>query len=381
MSIGGIGVVSGYGWGREQLFQGVLGGKPAAGLYPGYGPGRDEHAWVGRIPDGGDPAHGRGLFGRAVVASAAEAVADARSRGWRDEGRTVGLVHAITLGDVADWRDFYLRDGGHRRSRDYLPMLPSTPISVVMQRYGFHGPAMNVSAACSSGNVAVLTARQWRDAGLVDDVLCVSTDLSATPEMLEHFVGMGAAVSDVDPFTACRPFQEGSLGFVMAEASVAMLLTDAVDEPYARVLGGAMNNDAYHVVSVEPTHEQYLECVRKALRDSGVAASEVNYVNAHGTGTRQCDAAERDVLTTVFDDQPSIISVKPLTGHCQGAAAAVELALIAMSYDTGVVASAPVVAPAHPRLLDGPTPMRGGLTVNLSMGMGGNNSALVVGPA
>lgn len=381
MSIGGIGVVSGYGWGRERLWQGLLTGKPAARLYPGYGPERDQHAWVGRVPDGGDPAYGIGLFGRAVFAAAAEAVADATERGWCRTGRTVGLVHAITLGDVADWRDFYRRDHGYRRPRGYLPLLPSTPISVVQQEFGFHGPAMNVSAACSSGNVALLTAKMWRDLGLVDDVLCVSTDLSATPEMLDHFVRMGAAVADADPFTACRPFQDGTLGFTMAEASAAFLLTDAVESPYARMLGGAMTNDAYHVVSVEPTHTHIIDCVRRALAAAGVDAADITYVNAHGTGTRQCDAAERDVLTTVFDDRPTITALKPLLGHCQGASAAVEVAAIALSYDRGLAVSAPIVAPAHARLLDGSTPITDGPTVKLSMGMGGNNAVVVLAGA
>ncbi|MDO3649208.1 beta-ketoacyl synthase N-terminal-like domain-containing protein [Nocardia mangyaensis] len=381
MSIGGIGAVSGYGWGRERLWQGLLTGKPAARLYPGYGPERDRHAWVSRVPDGGDPAHGTGLFGRAVFAAAAEAVADATERGWRRTGRTIGLVHAITLGDVADWRDFYLLDHGHRRPRDYLPLLPSTPLSVVQQEFGFHGPTMNVSAACSSGNVALLTAKMWRDMGMVDDVLCVSTDLSATSEMLDHFVRMGAAVADVDPFTACRPFQDGTLGFTMAEASVALLLTDAVESPYARVLGGAMTNDAYHVVSVEPTHTHIIDCARRALVTAGIDAADVAYLNVHGTGTRQCDAAERDVLSTVFDDRPAITALKPLLGHCQGASAAVEVATIALSYDRGLAISAPIVAPAHPRLLDGSAPISDGPTVKLSMGMGGNNAAVVLARA
>ncbi|MBC7301083.1 MAG: 3-oxoacyl-ACP synthase [Nocardia sp.] len=380
MSIAGIGVVCGYGWGREYLWQGLMGGKPAAGLYPGYGPGRDQHAWVGRIPDGGDPAYGTGLFGRAVHAAATEAITDAQARGWHGTDRTVGLVHAFTLGDVADWRDFYLREDGHRRTRDYLKMLPSTPISVVMQKFGFHGPAMNVSAACSSGNVGLLTAKMWRDAGLVDDVLCITTDLSATPEMLEHFVGMGAAVAEADPFTACRPFQRDSLGFTMAEASVAMLLTDAAEMPYARVLGGAMTNDGFHVVSMDPTHTQVIACAERALTNAGIEATDVAYFNAHGTGTRQCDAAERDLFAAVFDERPAITALKPLTGHCQGACAAIEVAAIALSYERGIAASAPIVAAAHPRLLNGPTPMTDGPTLKLSLGMGGNNAAVILAP-
>ncbi|WP_438823393.1 beta-ketoacyl synthase N-terminal-like domain-containing protein, partial [Nocardia farcinica] len=120
-------------------------------------------------------------YGRAVHGAARGAIEDAGARGWRP-GRTVGLLHAIVLGDVVNWRDFYTVDGGHRRSREYLPLLPSTPISVVMQEFGFHGPAMNVSAACSSGNAALITAKLWLDSGLADDVVCVVSDVSATPE-------------------------------------------------------------------------------------------------------------------------------------------------------------------------------------------------------
>lgn len=380
MTIAGIGAVTGYGWGRETLWHGLLSGKTAATLQPGYGSGRDEQAWVSVVPDGGDPTVSNSRYGRAMHESAREAIADATARGWRP-GRTVGLVHAIVLGDVANWRDFYTVDHGHRRSRDYMRLLPSTPISVLMQEFGFHGPSMNVSAACSSANVALITAKLWLDSGVADDVICVATDMSATPDMLEHFVRLGAAVGDDDPLSACRPFQEGSRGFCMGEASVTFVLSRSVQRPYVEVLGGGMTNDAYHVVSVDPGHAQIFDCARRALADADIRPEEVRYFNAHGTGTEQCDVAERDLLARLFDDRPQVYSLKPLAGHCQGAAAGVEVAAAALGYDRGVVPAAPIVAPAHPRLLDGPTPCEGGVTVKLSLGMGGHNSMLVLGPA
>ncbi|WP_181720066.1 hypothetical protein [Nocardia gipuzkoensis] len=230
MTIAGIGAITAYGWGRERLWDGLLSGKSAAALQSGYGPGRDEDAWV----------------------------------------------------------------------------------------------------------------------SLVD---------------------------------ACRPFQEGSRGFSMGEASVAFVLTRRAERPYAAVLGGAMSNDAYHVVSVDPTHEQILDCVRRALADAGVAAVDVSYFNAHGTGTRQCDVAEHHLLERLFADRPHIYALKPLAGHCEGAAAAVEVAAAALGYDRGIVPAAPIVAPAHPRLLDGPAAFEGGITAKLSLGMGGNNSVVVLGVA
>ncbi|MFD0362300.1 beta-ketoacyl synthase N-terminal-like domain-containing protein [Nocardia sp. GCM10030253] len=379
MTIAGIGAVTGYGWGRETLWQGLLSGKSAASLHPGYGHNHDEHAWLSLVPDGGDPLVSDSRYGRAIHESAREAIADATARGWR-RGRTVGVLHAIVLGDVTNWRDFYLVDHGHRRSRDYMRLLPSTPISVLQQEFGFHGPAMNVSAACSSANVALITAKLWLDAGVADDVICVATDISATPDMLEHFVRLGAAVGEVEPLEACRPFQAGSRGFSMGEASVAFVLSRSVRRPYAAVLGGGMTNDAYHVVSVDPGHDQIFDCARRALADADVAPEDVRYFNAHGTGTEQCDVAERDLLARMFGDRPKVYAVKPLAGHCQGAAAAVEVAAAALGYERGIVPAAPIVAPAYVRLLDGPTEFAGGVTAKLSLGMGGNNSMVVLGP-
>ncbi|WP_030514593.1 beta-ketoacyl synthase N-terminal-like domain-containing protein [Nocardia sp. NRRL WC-3656] len=380
MPIAGIGVVSGYGWGRETLWRGLHTGKAAAGLYPGYGADRDEYAWIALVPDGGDEALSPSRYARAVQEAAREAIADATERGWRP-GRTVGVIHAIVLGDVRDWEDFYLADDSRRRSRDYLRLLPSTPISLLMQEFGFHGPSMNVSAACSSANVALITAQMWLDQGFADDVICVTTDLSASPDMVHHFVQMGAAVIDADPLEACRPFQEGSRGFSFGEASVAFVVSRQVERPYCAMLGGAMTNDAYHVVSVDPGLERILDCTHQALNRAGVRPGDVSYYNAHGPGTRQCDVAERAVLARIFDDRPQVYSIKPLTGHCMGAAAGVEIAATALGYERGVVVAPPIVAEAHPRLLDGPTPFAGGFTVKTSLGMGGHNSVVVLGPA
>lgn len=379
MTIAGIGAVTGYGWGRETLWEGLLSGKPAARLYPGYGPERDRHGWVARVPDGGDPELGPSRYVRAVMESAREAVADARARGWR-QGRTVGLLHAIVLGNVYEWRDFYVVDGARRRSRDYLRLLPSTPVSMLMSEFGFHGPSMNVTAACSSANVALLTAQLWLAQGFADDVIVVATDLSATPDMVEPFVALGAAVDDTDPLDACRPFQEGSRGFGFGEASTAFVVTREADDPYVAVLGGGMSNDGYHVISVEPSYEQIFDCVRRALANADVRPEEVAYLNTHGSGTQQCDDAETALLAALFDNNPQVVATKPLTGHCQAAAAGVEVAAIAMGYERGLVVSSPIVAPAHARLVDGVAPHAGGITVKTALGMGGHNSALVLGP-
>jgi 3-oxoacyl-[acyl-carrier-protein] synthase II len=159
------------------------------------------------------------------------------------------------------------------------------------------------------------------------------------------------------------------------------VLSNRESDSYANVLGGAMSHDGYHLTSIDPARTQVDGCVRAALRNAGLDSDQVRYVNAHGPGTEQCDAAERAIVDTILGGAPEIYSVKPLTGHCQGAAAAVEVAAAALGYVRGVVPAPPIVAPAHPQLLDGPTPMSPGITLKTSLGMGGHNSAVLLGPS
>lgn len=380
IDIAGIGAVSGYGWGTAILWNGLSTGKAAATLHhdrtrPGTNP-----VWLAVVPDGGDRGDGTSRFGRALRGAAREAIGDAMTRGWRP-GRRVGLIHAVVLGEVDEWRNFYVKDGGERRVRDYLTLMPSTPVSLLMQEYGFHGPAMNVSAMCASGNAGLLTAKMWLDTGFVDDVVFVATDLSLTPENIDHFVKLGVGVVDVEPQEGCRPFQEGSRGFGMGEAATAFVLTDRSSASYARIVGGSMTHDAFHATSIDPSLTHVRACFEQALADAGVTPRQVRYLNAHGPGTAQCDAAETDILETVLESRAQVYSVKPLTGHCQGAASAIEIVSAVMGFERGIVPAAPQVSVAHPLLLDGFTTADTGLTVKSSLGMGGHNSAVVLAPA
>ncbi|HKS45427.1 MAG TPA: beta-ketoacyl synthase N-terminal-like domain-containing protein [Amycolatopsis sp.] len=379
IAICGIGAVTGYGWGRDRLWEGLSSGKHAARLEGGYGPDCDELAWVIRVPEGGEDDDGPTRFAKSVRAAAREAVLDAFERGWRP-GPRVGVVHGEVLHDTLSWAEFYASNR-FGRVRDYLSMMPSTAPSMFMKEFDFHGPSLAVGAMCASGNAALITAKTWLDAGIVDDVVCIATDLTINPQQLWHMVRLGVVVADADPLTACRPFQEGSRGFPMAEGSAAFVLSKRSDRPYARALGGAITQDAYHVISIDPDLDQLRACYTKALADAGVSGSDIRYVNAHGPGTAQCDRAESMMLEEFFTPETGIYSVKPLVGHCQGAAAGVELAVAAMAYERGYLPAPPRVAPGHPQLISGKTPIGDGLTLKSSLGMGGNNTAVVLAPA
>lgn len=388
IDIVGLGVVSGYGWGRDTFWEGLCSGKPAARLLGGYGEDKTDSAWLALVPEGGDPDDGEGLFGRAFMAAAREAVSDAVARGW-SPGRRVGVISVGCFNDMYGWTDF--SSGQARRSRDFVRVLPSTPVAMFMREYGFHGPSLMVSATCASANNALLVAKLWMDADKVDDVVVVAADLSFTPEVVSGFTRLGAAAVDIEPLEACRPFQEGGKGFTPGEAAVGFVLSSSElagflmvsrATPYAALMGGAMTCDAHHATGMEPSHSEVIRCVAEAIEDAGVTAADVRYLNAHGTGTTQCTAAEIHFLDEVFgSDLPNIYALKPLVGHCLASAGAIELAATLMGYERNLVPASRIMSAAHPRLLDGLSPFEGGLTIKTSMGMGGYNSAVVVGPA
>jgi 3-oxoacyl-[acyl-carrier-protein] synthase II len=114
------------------------------------------------------------------------------------------------------------------------------------------------------------------------------------------------------------------------------------------------------------------------LRNAGVAPEDVVYFNAHGPGTRQCDRAEAQLFDQLFPDARGIFSFKPLVGHCQGAAAAVEVAISCLAYQEGTIPAPAAVAPGHPRLVSGPVARHEGVTFKSSIGMGGYNTAVVL---
>ena len=378
MNIVGVGAVTGYGWGAKHLWDGFLLGQSAVKLTTGLDGFVDGgQAYLSLIADEGDRNDGPSRFMRAARAAGREAITDALERGWKP-GPVVGLVHSLEAGDIETWSDFYKSGESRVRPKKWVNMLPSTVISQLMKENDFHGPTMSVSAMCASANAAVITAKAWLDAGIATDVILLATDLCGVPQVLRGFSDLGAAILSMPPFEACRPFQEGSRGFVGGEAAVSMVMSRNHEGSYASVLGGAMTMDASNLVGVAPDLQELFRCYRLAMADAGADFSDVAYLNAHGPGTGRGDAAEARALDELFPDATGIFSVKPLTGHCQSAAAAVEILATIYAFQTGFVPAPAQVAPGHPRLVDGLSLRVPGLMVKSSIGMGGYNTATVI---
>ncbi len=374
VGIVGLGAVSGYGWGVDPLWGGLLSGKSAAqpvafGEFAGL---------AAIVPDGGNEDDSVTLFGRALYGSGREALADAMARGWHP-GPRVGLILCTSLGEVQGWRELYYEYGGHVRRRHYLQLLPSTAPSMLMAEYGFTGPSMNVGAACASGALGVILARQWLVSGFATDVVVSGTDLSVTAENAWNFDALNVLATEGTPEQACRPFQEGSQGFIAGEASVALVVTGQRDVGvYAHVLGGGLTHDAFHPIAIKPDGLQVAAAWSQAMADAGVVPDDIAYVNAHGSGTVLNDTVEAGVADALLPASTRMYSTKMLTGHGLGAGGALETAIAALAYERGEIPAPALVAKAHPRVLDGVTPRAPGPTLKSSIGMGGYNAALVI---
>lgn len=372
----GLGAVTGYGWGKDHLWEGVLSGVSAAKTVD-----IDGYEFLAARPEAdGEASDHPSRYGQALFAATREAVADARARGW-EPGERVGLIGAGSLGDVEYRRAFLQRHSGRLRNRDYLGLMPSTAPAMLLRDLGLSGgPVMNIQAACAATNVALVIAGLWLASGMATDVLVAGCDFSAVPEDVEHFRKMGALAAKGDPLDVCRPFQPGSVGFVVGEAAATLVLSNRADAPYGRLLGGAMVQDPYHPIAINPDLTELVNTFEGALAAADVDRDDIAYMYTHGTGTAQNDTAEVDVAEKTLSSSVTFLATKPLTGHCQGASAGVEAVVALMGFERGVMPSVAPVTSGYPALAPGPEARRPGLLLKSAIGMGGFNSAVIYAP-
>jgi 3-oxoacyl-[acyl-carrier-protein] synthase II len=293
-----------------------------------------------------------------ALAAAIEAVEDA---GLRDFDPTrVGIVLGSAIGGVLgimEQADVMRERGADRVSPHFLPsVLVDSASGQVAISLGIRGPNYAVVSACATGSHAVGEAAELIKRGDADAVLAGGTEACMHPLILAGFCAMrGLAVEDEHPPHASRPFDATRAGFVMGEGACVLLLEDLEQAQargatvYAEVLGYGASNDAHHMAQPDPDSVGVGEMMRAALRRAGVEPESVGYVNAHGTSTPLGDAAETRAIKDVFGDHAyrlAISSTKSVTGHCFGAAGAVEAMMCVRALHDGVLP--PTINYEHP---------------------------------
>ena len=204
----------------------------------------------------------------------------------------------------------------------------------IADRFGTKGSPISLSTACASGASAIQLGVEAIRRGETDAALCIGTDGSINPEAVIRFSLLSAlSTSNDNPQGAARPFAKNRDGFVMAEGAAALVLEsyEAAKARGARILGalegcGEMA-DAFHRTRSSPDGKPIIGCMANAIKDAGLTPDDVDYVNAHGTGTPENDKMEHLGVSAVFGERMKSVPIssnKSMIGHTLSAAGAVE---------------------------------------------------------
>ncbi len=262
-------------------------------------------------------------------------------------------------------------------------LIPSACPSLLSIRYGSTGPCFAVASACSSATQAIGLGVQLIRSGLADRAIVGGTEDCVTNSAMLAWEALRVLTPD-----ACRPFSKGRNGMILGAGAAVFILEESElarargAEALVEISGYGTSADAKD--PVRPDVDGAAACMRNALVDAGVDAEEIDYVNAHGTGTTANDATESAALGLVFGGRPlPVSSTKPVHGHALGAAGALELVVTIGAVRESVAPptinwrEADVKCPVDPVPNEArPMPIRTALTN--SFAFGGINASLIV---
>src|ERR1700731_853856 len=238
------------------------------------------------------------------------------------------------IGDTVDYDGMLRVSGGGRFTQYHRRFLFGSVADHLAETFGTKGSPISLSTACASGASALQLGVEAIRRGEADAALCVATDGSVNPEALVRFSLLSAlSTHNEPPQAAVRPFSKNRDGFVMAEGAGALVLEsyEAAAARGAKILGIVAGcgelADSFHRTRSSPDGKPIIGCVRNALSDAGIVSDQIDYINAHGTGTPENDKMEYLGISSVFGERAQQIPVssnKSMVGHTLSAAGAVE---------------------------------------------------------
>jgi 3-oxoacyl-[acyl-carrier-protein] synthase II len=264
----------------------------------------------------------------------------------------VGAAVATGIGGLYAFENCFqsLLERGPDRTSPFaiVQIIPNMAAAWVSMELGAQGPLAAECTACAASNMAIGDGLDAIRLGRADVMFCAWTEAPITRVGIAGFTAMRAlSRRNDDPKAASRPFDSGRDGFVMGEAA-AMLVLEELEHArargakiYAEVLGYGVSSDASHVSDPDPTGANPARAMRMAFSDAGIEPEVVGYVNAHGTSTPSGDSAETRVLKLALGEEKAfrtpVSSTKGATGHCLGAAGAVEASFTVLALQRGIL--------------------------------------------
>ena len=290
-------------------------------------------------------------FAQMILAAARQAEADSGLE-ISKEAERVGASIATGIGGLGAFQDCYqtLMDRGPDRVNPFsIPaIIPNMGAGWVSMELGTQGPLSSQCTACAASNMAIGEGADAIRLGRADVMLCGGTEAGITRVGIAGFGAMRAlSRRNDDPKRASRPFDAERDGFVMGEAGAVVVLEELEHAKargariYAELMGYGVSSDANHITEPDPSGTNPARAMKMALADASISPSEVGYINAHGTSTPLGDASETRVIKLAMGEEEArripVSSTKGATGHCLGAAGAVEAIFTILATNRGVL--------------------------------------------
>ena len=274
-----------------------------------------------------------------VLIAARQALADA---GLNRDGAHTGVCLGAGAAGMSSAEVYHRQLLAGKRPRPSLivPFIPSYATDQLAERYRLRGPRFTITTACSSSATAIAYGAELIRDGTADIMVCGGGEA-----LSELTFGGFCSLQVMDPLP-CRPFDAHRQGLSLGEGAAVLVLEDKGQASkrgvsiYGELLGYALGGEAFHITAPEETGKEEARIMREALRDAGIAAHEVDYLNAHGTGTILNDRVETLAIKEVWGAevyQLPISSTKSMIGHCLGAAGGLEAITSLLSIGHGFI--------------------------------------------
>ncbi|HUY78537.1 MAG TPA: beta-ketoacyl-ACP synthase II [Ktedonobacterales bacterium] len=402
--ITGIGMVTGLGNDTPTTWQALCEGRSAVGPITGF----DASAMTTRIGaevrgfDAGayldrKEVRRNDRFVHYAMGAAKQALTDAGFAITEENADDVGVIIGSGIGGLQTCHEQFrilFEKGPERVSPFFITMfITDIAAGMVSLTLGARGPNFATVSACATGANAIGEAAEMIKRGDAVAMLAGGAEAGVTPIGIAAFGSMRAlSRRNDDPEHASRPFDAERDGFVMGEGSGIVLLEDEEHARqrgariYAELAGYASTADAYHITEPAPGGEGLARAIKRTLVKSGLNPADVQYINAHGTGTSLNDSHETAAIKTVFGPDAknvAISSTKSMIGHTLGAAGGIETAVTALTIYHGVITPTTNLTHPDPECDLDYTPLvareaRVNAALSNSMGFGGHNAVVAL---
>ena len=356
----GLGAITPLGNTVEQFWQQILAGKSGIGPITKFDSSKFKTQFAGEVKDFNPEEYLEkkeikkyDLFTQYAIGSSDQAIKDAGlDFSTMNDGQLaeVGVIWATGNGGIGTFEsqleEFHAGDGTPRFNPYFIPkMIVDIAAGAISIRHKLRGPNYCTVSACASSNTAIINAFDTIRLGKANVMIAGGSEAALTKSSVGGFnAAQALSKNNEDPQRASKPFDKDRDGFVMSEGAGALVLEELEHalqrgaHIYAEIIGGGMAADAYHLTGTPPDGVGAALGMTKALKDAGITADKIDYINAHATSTGLGDLSELQAINTVFNGLPVVIgATKSMTGHLLGAAGAVESLISILSIRDNVI--------------------------------------------